>query len=332
MNVIHNNNVHYNVIPSIFNQKSLSKSNGNISPIPQLTLLIVSRNLKRIAYLTNLFEKDFALKVVNDGKTGFTTALRSEVDLILVDIDVPIISGLEMCQLLNNSPLTQDIPIMLMSMHPSSSEEEACLQAGAADYFAADVSPRILYLRVKNCLDLVKKHKELAHLSNTDGLTGLCNRMQLDFTLNHEWQAANRGNDPISIIIADIDQFKLYNDFFGHIKGDECLKKIANAISLVKRRAGDLAARFRGEEFVLLLPETDLEGAERVAESLLNNVRQLHIRHADTATNPIVTLSAGLATHTPNNHRSLNISPIALLEKADMNLYKAKNSGRDRWC
>ena len=93
-----------------------------------------------------------------------------------------------------------------------------------------------------------------------------------------------------------------------------------------------MAARFRGEEFVLLLPETDLEGAERVAESLLNNVRQLHIRHADTATNPIVTLSAGLATHTPNNHRSLNISPIALLEKADMNLYKAKNSGRDRWC
>jgi diguanylate cyclase (GGDEF)-like protein len=154
--------------------------------------------------------------------------------------------------------------------------------------------------------------------------------MQFTTVFNKEWHAAIRGGYSLAAIMIDIDEFKLYNDEFGHIEGDECLKKIAREVNEARRRESDIASRFGGEEFVLLLPFINLQGAHRVADMLLRGIRALEIPHAQSASHPIVTVSAGVATCKPT-HNDNQLTPDAFLEQADANLYEAKKRGRDQY-
>lgn len=166
----------------------------------------------------------------------------------------------------------------------------------------------------------------LERYSQSDGLTGLSNRRYFEQRLKEEWSRATRQQRPLSILFIDIDYFKRYNDHYGHLQGDDCLRRVADAIQQAVKRDIDVAARYGGEEFVIMLPDTDLPGAEQVARELQQAIRRLHIEHEGSNVEPFVTLSIGIASHTPRFPEK----PEELLHAADTALYKAKEHGRNR--
>jgi diguanylate cyclase (GGDEF)-like protein len=159
-----------------------------------------------------------------------------------------------------------------------------------------------------------------------DGLTGLVNRRHFDERLAEEWLRALRNRRPLTLIMFDVDWFKLYNDKFGHLEGDECLKRIARSAQEIVSRPADTVARFGGEEFIVLLPETDSSGATGVAEKLRIGVENLHLPNPDSSISPYVTISLGIITIVP----SATSNQDDCLELVDEALYKAKKSGRNR--
>jgi diguanylate cyclase (GGDEF)-like protein len=169
-------------------------------------------------------------------------------------------------------------------------------------------------------------NRELKQLAISDGLTQIANRRHFNQSLQSEWKRLARERSPLSIILCDIDYFKLYNDTYGHLAGDRCLQQVAQVLGRTTQRPADLAARYGGEEFVVMLPNTDLAGALRVAESIRTQVRRLEIIHLKCPVKPQVTLSLGVASTTPVPHSS----PESLIRTADLALYQAKAMGRDR--
>ena len=169
-------------------------------------------------------------------------------------------------------------------------------------------------------------NKRLEELSRVDGLTGIANRRRLDEELDREWKRMLREKRPLSVVLSDIDHFKLYNDTYGHQGGDECLKSVANAIKDSVNRPGDLTARYGGEEFCLVLPETNGLGAMQIAELVRKNVFELNMEHKSSPMAKVVTLSLGVATLIPD----IGSHPSVLLEAADRALYQAKGNGRNR--
>ena len=300
--------------------------------LPRSTLLLVEADARQIATLQSMFSSKYNVEVANDGKQAANIAFDLDIDLILCAVACATISGPELCTLLKNNPITRHVPIILLTDKASSEEEHMCLELGAIDYISRDVNPAILNLRVRNHMVLVEHQKLLEYVSSTDGLTGLANRMQLDTTLNRVWHAAIRAGHSIGLLMIDIDHFKYYNDEFGHIQGDECLKQVASAIAKSQCREEDFAARYGGEEFVLLLPYTTLQGARKVARQLLKTVRQLNIPAAKQSETDRVTVSIGVAAVSPKFDPLQNISPMELIKQADTQLFKAKRAGRDRMC
>lgn len=172
---------------------------------------------------------------------------------------------------------------------------------------------------------VMRLQKELEELSFKDGLTGVANRRMLDSIMEVEWANARRHHQPLSLIILDIDHFKQYNDFYGHIKGDDCLRQVAQALSGVGTRARDFLARYGGEEFVLVLPETDAEAAKKIAERCRSVIFKQQIPHENSTTSQIVTISLGVGTIVPSH----DAEPIMFIEAVDRLLYKAKQKGRN---
>lgn len=173
---------------------------------------------------------------------------------------------------------------------------------------------------------LISLQKELEALSFKDGLTGVANRRKLDATLDLEWTSARRSAQPLSLIMLDVDFFKQYNDRYGHTQGDECLKNLAQTLSLAATRPRDIVARFGGEEFVLVLPETDEHAALQVAERCHRMIEKLKIPHETSAAGSFVTVSMGAGTIKP----SADMEPKHFIEVVDKLLYKAKQNGRNR--
>lgn len=173
---------------------------------------------------------------------------------------------------------------------------------------------------------LVQLQQQLEELSYVDGLTSVANRRMFDNRLQVEWDNAQRTAQPLSLILLDIDFFKEYNDHYGHIRGDDCLKSVAQALSGAALRPRDLMARYGGEEFVLLLPETDAKAAAQVAERCRQLINEQNIEHAHSQVSPLLTLSLGVGTLIPGPLDQ----PQAFLETVDRLLYQAKRQGRNR--
>ncbi|MBP8273020.1 MAG: GGDEF domain-containing protein [Acidobacteria bacterium] len=172
---------------------------------------------------------------------------------------------------------------------------------------------------------LERLNEELQRLTATDGLTGVANRRRFDEALDHEWRRAIRAVAPLACIMIDIDHFKAFNDRYGHLQGDACLRQIAHALVSTVRRAGDIVARYGGEEFAVVLPATALAGAQRVAEQLRTTVENLKIPHDASGTSTVVTISLGVSAVVPQQ----GVMPHTLVAAADRALYQAKRSGRN---
>ncbi|RDH83828.1 MAG: hypothetical protein DIZ80_06745 [endosymbiont of Galathealinum brachiosum] len=171
---------------------------------------------------------------------------------------------------------------------------------------------------------LIKANKNLEQLATKDSLTGLYNRRQFNHEIESDWLHCSRGNTPLSVIMIDVDNFKQYNDAFGHVRGDNVLRKIGMKLGKVVQRETDIVARYGGEEFVAVLPSTSQEYAAEIAYKILQSVRDLNIKHVSE--NEIVTVSIGLATKIPNH----NTEYMSIVESADEALYQAKEMGRNQ--
>ncbi len=200
-------------------------------------------------------------------------------------------------------------------------DEEVEFIVQITDQLAIAIQQSELYLQLQNA------NKKLQQLAATDGLTQVANRRYFDETLAQEWHRLARERQPISLLLTDIDWFKSYNDHYGHQAGDDCLQRVAQIINKVIHRPADLLARYGGEEFVIILPNTDTQGAIKVAKKIREAIAKLAIIHPDSTVSPYVTVSLGIASVIPNR----KASPKILISQADQALYLAKNQGRDRF-
>lgn len=182
--------------------------------------------------------------------------------------------------------------------------------------------------RKKTEEQLANLRRELEEMSYKDGLTGVANRRMFDSVLELEWSNARRSKQPLSLIMLDIDHFKEYNDHYGHIQGDDCLIRVARVLSGAATRSRDFIARFGGEEFVLVLPETDADAAQKVADRCRKQVFKEQIPHANSPVSNVLTVSLGVGTILPSHQDQ----PLAFVEATDKKLYLAKQQGRNRIC
>ncbi|WP_077048784.1 PleD family two-component system response regulator [Pseudomonas sp. KK4] len=282
-----------------------------------------------------------------DPHQAIAHAVRIKPTVILQDLVMPGLDGLSLVREYRNHPATKDIPIIVLSTKEDPLIKSAAFAAGANDYLVKlpdniELVARIRYhsrsymtllqrdaayraLRVSQ-QQLLDTNLVLQRLMNSDGLTGLSNRRHFDEYMELEWRRSLRDQSQLSLLMIDVDYFKTYNDTFGHLEGDEALRKVAAAIRDASARPSDLPARYGGEEFALVLPNTSQGGARLVAEKLRMTVAALKIPHISPTEGSSLTISIGLATITPTAGSNCR----ELISAADKGLYLAKHNGRNQ--
>jgi diguanylate cyclase (GGDEF)-like protein len=258
-----------------------------------------------------------------DGKAGFERAVIAKPALILLDLDMPVMDGFETLRVLKEDQTTRNIPVIVLSGMNSSQEKVTAFDLGAIDFISKPFELTELRSRVRSSLKMHALLEMLSQKAQIDGLSGLFNRSYFDDRLKEEYDRAIRHGHPLSIALIDLDHFKSVNDTFGHPAGDTVISGVANII-LQESRSIDIACRYGGEEFVIIMPETD----PHQAYTLCDRIRT-HTESMSWASHPSrsVTLSVGVAGECDGS--SISCTPSALVELVDRNLYQAKQGGRN---
>lgn len=291
-------------------------------------LLLVDDQVVNIQVLYEIFRADHDVFMASSGSQAIESCRRNPPDLILLDVIMPGMDGHEVCRLLKADPATQDIPVIFVTAQESPADETKGLNIGAVDFITKPVNPSVVRARVKAQLTIKRQADLLRSLVFIDGLTGVANRRLFDEALEKEGRHSLRNQTPLAIIMIDIDHFKQFNDTYGHLEGDTCLRQLAQSLKRNIGRPHDLVARYGGEEFVCLLPGTDLTGALTKADDLSQAVQALAIPHSHSSVANIVTISLGIAVAAITD----DLSTDDLLAAADEQLYEAKRLGRNRVC
>ena len=292
------------------------------------TILVVDDMTTTLLLLHDLLKDTYEVKIAKSG-TKALEILESpnDIDLILLDIEMPDMNGYDVCKRIKNNETIKNIPIIFITGRTSQEDEEYGLNLGAIDYITKPFNKAIVKLRIKNYLDLKIKNDMLEKLSMYDGLTNIRNRRFFDETFEKTFSEIKRDKKSLAVLMIDIDFFKPYNDNYGHGQGDETLRKVAKALEKTIKRASDFVARYGGEEFVILLKDINKDGVEAVANNLLNAVRELKITHEFSKIENYVTISIGASFYNSNS----DVTKLELLLKADETLYSVKNSGRNNF-
>jgi len=276
-----------------------------------------------------------------DGSKALAIYREARPDLVLIDVVMPVMDGYDAAREMRLIRPDEWVPIIFLSSKEADQDLDRAIEAGGDDYLVKPVSfvvlnakiralQRIESTRVKlleTSRELAAANRELENLSRQDGLTGIANRRYFDSYLLTEMKRASRERQPLALILADVDYFKAYNDYYGHQAGDDCLRQVASALKSVGKRPADLAARYGGEEFAIVLPATSLEGAVDVAKSLARAIETMAIAHARSGVGEKISLSQGIASLVPVNETK----PEGIIELADQALYQAKQQGRNRY-
>lgn len=282
-----------------------------------------------------------------DSHAAIEAAIRTRPTVILQDLVMPGTDGLTLVKAYRANPATRDIPIIVLSTKEDPVIKSAAFALGANDYLVKLPDRIELVARVRyhsrsyiNLMQrdeayralrqsqqqLIETNLELRRLTNADGLTSLANRRYLDEYLAAEWRRCARERSDLSFLMIDVDNFKAYNDNYGHVSGDEVLRQVASTLERCIDRAGDLAARFGGEEFSVVLPGTSADGARMLAETIRREIEALQIPHAFSSSTTCVTVSIGGACLVPTLDRQM----ASMIEAADQALYQAKKAGKNR--
>lgn len=293
-------------------------------------------------------ETDIAFHYCSDPSQAVAMAMEIKPTIILQDLILPDIDGYALVKAYRANEATHNIPIIVLSTKEGPEDKSLAFDRGANDYLVKLPDKIELIARIrahsKSYLaqlqrdeafralrelqqELEKSNEELQKLSSLDGLTGIANRRRFDEFISKECLRSARENTVLSLILIDIDYFKSYNDNYGHLAGDGCLRQVAGALDEIIHRPADLVARYGGEEFGVVLPNTDIQGAIKVAKVLGEKIRSLAIPHEFSEVTNYITMSMGVASKMACE----STSPTELIDLADKALYKAKDSGRDNY-
>jgi len=295
------------------------------SPNARQRVLIVDDQSANIRVMAELLRGEYELFFATSGAKALEVVAANDIELVLLDVVMSDMDGFEVCRRLKADERSSRIPVIFVTAREETHDETRGFEAGAVDYIVKPIVPPIVRARVRTHLELKRAHDLLERMASIDGLTGIANRRQLDRYLEQEWRRAASAASPLSLAIVDVDEFKKYNDTYGHAKGDECLRSVGRALISVARRSSDLAARYGGEEFAIVLPDTAGEAMAQLTGSLLDAVRALAIEHSASSSAACVTVSAGAVTLIP----ARDADPASALETADKLLYEVKRGGRN---
>lgn len=303
---------------------NLSAENDAICTLqPREHILLASSNealRKNIAAALEDYDIQFC---ANNAEAIEISMSANPPDLIFLDTQE---DGFATCQTISERSQNPIIPIVLLTDVRDDATETTAFEMGAADFIHKDTSASVLKARTRNQLRLKRAHDLLDEVAHMDPLTEIPNRREYNRVIDLEWRQSVRTQKPLAIILIDIDHFKNYNDNYGHIEGDKCLHRFARFLQCSIRRPTDLVARYGGEEFVIVLPDTDENGAIQVAQQIKEQLSELNIPQESTTIAGQLTVSQGVASITP----TLSSRPNLLIEAADHALYEAKGRGRNQ--
>ena len=291
------------------------------------TILIVDDDMTNLTALTQILQKEYAIYEASDGKTAIRLAEEHLPDLILLDVLMPDMDGFQLFAHIQNTAKISRIPVMFITGLNSIEDELKGLELGAVDYIHKPFYDKIVRLRVRHQIQIINQLRTIESLSMIDQLTDIPNRRNFDNRMEAEWGRAVRENFPISFLLIDVDHFKQYNDTHGHQQGDSVLCVIAQAIVRTLKRTTDFAARWGGEEFAVLLPNTDAGGGLEIGEQIRQNIEAIEMPLEDGSFSK-VTASIGIYTQKPTQYSSVS----EFFSKADEALYEAKKTGRNKVC
>lgn len=296
-------------------------------------LLVEDSATLRYAMRNYIIEAGHTPLIAQSGEEALQMLETTPVDMIIMDVEMPGLNGFETTRLIREWLGGHWIPIIFVTGRNEDESYREGIEAGGDDYLIKPVSAMIIKAKIRAMERITEMrdqlnqlNAELEALSQLDSLTQTYNRRTFNEMAQQQWLLASRQQSPISVLMIDVDHFKLYNDHYGHPAGDTCLKKITQAIRDCLHRPFDLLGRYGGEEFIVLLPETDSLGAMRVAKAINAELEKFVLRHEVSPTHHYVTVSIGGAScaHT------VTYSLEELIKRADRALYKAKHSGRNR--
>lgn len=290
-------------------------------------------NLRYLSFL--LSQQGYDVRAAINGRMALTVVKSTAPALILLDILMPEMNGYEVCQRLKSDPQTCDIPIIFLSALDSIEDKVNAFEIGGVDYITKPFHPAEVIARVKTHLTLRRlqrqlqlANQELKRLVHVDGLTLVANRRRFDEYLEQTWHQLALERKSLALVLCDVDFFKMYNDIYGHLAGDECLCHLARVLQESVHYATDLVARYGGEEFAIILPKTSVAGALHIVKSIQMAVRSLALEHTGSKISSYVTFSFGIAAVIPE----LGQPSSDLVGAADKVLYQAKINGRGQAC
>ncbi|MCL2752874.1 MAG: diguanylate cyclase [Defluviitaleaceae bacterium] len=290
-------------------------------------VLIVDDTPAHLRSLSKILTDLYDVIVAKTGEDAIEMIAKTDIDLILLDLVLPGMTGFEVLAKLKISEETKHIPVIFITSSDNHEDEMQGLALGASDYIRKPFIDIIVKMRIALQIQLIKQMKIIESYGFRDGLTGANNRRSFDQSIVREWSRAARNQEWLGMLMLDVDFFKKFNDTYGHLNGDICLKMVADVMRNTVKRGGDLVFRWGGEEFVVILPNTPLEGAVAVAEQIRENIAKtpMHIDGEDV----FVTISIGVDSIIPKAE-SRKADFENFYENIDKALYKAKSNGRNR--
>lgn len=295
----------------------------------KFSVLLVDDDPTAIRILSHILSDYAPLRFATSGQVALKLARESVPDLVMLDVEMPEFSGFETCKAFKSDPSLASVPIVFITSHESPQLETVGLQLGAADFIGKPPHASLVLARVRTYHQLKMLSDTVRSAVTMDFLTGTSTRRQMEKTLAQEWLRAQRSRAPLSLLLADIDDFTAFNTDLGDEAGDACLHSVADALRSVAQRSTDLLARHGGGKFALLLPETDGQAATTIAQRALQAIDDLRIRGAGSAGNAHrVTLSVGGAVHESSS--LANGFPSDLIAAAEHAVRNAKSAGGHR--
>lgn len=291
-------------------------------------LLLVDDDPDRLQQLGTILQDSGMLLYAMDGATALYQAIEHRIDLVLMHDRMPDMSGFDLSAALKAAPVTADTVVIFLSTERDPTHDARALAVGAADLIEFPFNPPVVKARVHTYLRLKRQSDLLRSMASIDSLTGIASRQALDRALTREWQRAFRTGSSLAALLIGIDHFKSYTEHYGQYSANNCLMAVASALSHSVHRPADLVAHHDHEHFVMLLPETPLDGAFKLAQQVCETIRGLGIPHEHSTVLPVVTVSIGVVAMEPD--KLGREEQTALLRAAEQAMQLARLAGHDR--